>query len=126
MNRACIEWIFGFPDTQESGSLFINLFTQAGNIFKLFACFEHPVFIAVFNNFSSKHRSNTRHIRKQLLTCRVKLHSYFIHTTLHYTFEAFLQHSLVYIMLVLPYAYRFGVNFNKFRERIHQATTYRN
>ena len=49
---------------------------------------------------------------------RIQIHPYLIHAVFHHAIQGFSQLFLVHVMLILPHADRFGIDFHKLRQGI--------
>ena len=123
MDGTGIEWMRAVADAEESGGLLKGLGTEAGDFQKFVAGFEGAVLVAKFDDALRGAGVEAGDIAEEMGAGGVEFHADMVHARDDSVIERALEGGLVDIVLVLADADGFGVDFDEFGERVHEAAS---
>ena len=124
MHRGVVQRVGRIGNTQKARRLLKCLSAKPLYPLKLLSSLKCAILSSVLHNALCQGRAYSRYIREQMPACRIKVYTHTIYATLHNLVQLLLKKRLVHIVLILPYAQRFGVYLHKFCQRVHKTSAY--
>ena len=119
MDGRIIQGIVASTDPKEAGALLEGLLAHARHSLQRFTVLERTMLGTIVDNVAGQRRAKAGNIGEQVLACRIYVDAYQVDAALHRLVEAPFQGSLVYVVLVLPYANTLGIDLHQLGQRIH-------
>ena len=122
MHGRRVERIVAMIDAQKSGALLERFFAQTRHRFQRNTRSERAIRVAVLNDVCRHRRCQARYVRQQRNRGGIHIHTNRIHTVFHDGLQRTRELCLVHVVLILPDADGFWIDFHQFGQRILQAS----
>ena len=120
MHPGAVQHIAAFRHAQKPGALLVSLRPQLRHFQHLPARAEGSVLFPVLDDIFRRCGIQPRHPAQKRRAGRIQIHTHSVDAVLHHAVQRFVQPGLGAIMLVLPHADGFGVNFHQLCQGILQ------
>ena len=120
MHGGSVERVLAVANAQKARALFESFFAEARHVFQIATGTECAVFVAIGDDVCGDARVQPGNVAEQLFRRGVDLDADFVHAGNDDVVQRAFQRDLVHVVLILPDADAFRINFHELGERIHQ------
>ena len=120
VDGACVQRLFAAVNPQKACRLLEGFFAQTRHFQQSFAAVERAVFITVGDDVLGKGLIQTGNPRQERGRGGVHVHADGVHAVFDHRVQRFGELALVHVVLILPHADGFGVDFDQLGKRVLQ------